>query len=177
MAQVMLDFFYDKYFSEDCVCDLSKTSSRWSENCKLHWEKTAIQTEKEKEDVDILSANMSSAIKKVEINQSFPRQPTADYLIDVIEYRIKVLALNDIVLIPAESKKIQSNIFISRKAGSLSLLLKPCEDLPLRLQTEGFINPMFRGTVLVDFHNSASNDVYLSAGSLICYLIMSPFIQ
>ena len=173
MAQAMMDFFDEKYFSEDCVCDLSKTSSRWSENCKLHMKKTAIKTEKE----DILSANMSSVIKKVEINQSFPRQPTADFLIDAIEYRIKVLALNDIVLLPAESKKIQSNIFISRKAGSLSLLMKPCEDLPLRLQTEGFINPMFRGTVLVDLHNSTSNDVYLSAGSLICYLIMSPFIR
>ena len=167
MTQAMLDLFDNKYFSEDCVCDLSKTSSRWSENCKLHLKKTAVKT-----DVD-----QQTEIKKVEINQSFPRQPTTDYLIDAIEYRIKVLALKDIVVIPGESEKIESNIFISRKAGSLSLLIKPCEDLPLRLQTEGFINPMFRGTVLVDFHNSTSNDVYLSDGSLICYLIMSPFIQ
>ncbi len=176
MTQSMLDFFDDKYFSKDCVCDLSKTSNRWSENCKLHQKKTVEKTIK-KEDENILSTSLSSVIKKVEINQSFPRQPTSDYLIDAIEYRIKVLTLNDIVLLPGQSKTITTNIYITRKAGTLSFLLKPCEDLPVRLQTEGFINPMFRGTVIVDLQNLTSDDVYLSAGNLICYLIMSPFIQ
>jgi hypothetical protein len=33
----------------------------------------------------------SSSVAKVVINQSFPRQPADDTLLDVIEYRIKLL--------------------------------------------------------------------------------------
>ena len=187
MAQAMLSFFDEKYFSDDCTCDLSKTSNRWAECCTVH-NKNTTESSHEKEvlnnnvrappeDVSLGLLAPSKMVIPVEINQSFPRQPSTNYLINMIEYRIKMLVPYDVKFHPGEVKKIQTNTHITRKAGKLSLLVKPGDNLPLRFLSEGLINPSFRGVLTVLLQNPSSNDIYLSAGNAVGYLILSPFIE
>ena len=65
----------------------------------------------------------------VEINQSFPRQPTSESLSSLIEYRIKILAAEDLKFRPGEGIKVRTNTMVTRKAGKLSMLMKPAENL------------------------------------------------
>ena len=116
-----------------------------------------------------------SEVVQIDINQSFPRQPTQDHLSMMIEYRIRVLSNHPSVFKPGEAIPIHTNIRVTRKAGRLSLLLKSAEGLPLRL-AEGLINPSFRGRLSVYFENPSSENVHLPAGSNVAYLILTPFI-
>ena len=111
------------------------------------------------------------------ICQAFPRQPTDDKLANLIEYRIKVLSSNNEVFESGQSKKIETNIRIGRKPGRLSLLLKPADNLELRLMTEGFISPMLRGKIPVELQNPSLEGQHLPAGSIVGYLILTPFIR
>ena len=170
MAQAMMDFFDPTYFSEKCVCQ----SPPNGEQCEVHQKPIQpIQpecgmsaAEEEKSDVPL-----------VEINQSFPRQPPQDYLAKMIEYRIRCLSAYGQMIKPGEIKKIPTNVTITRKSGKLSILLKPPEHLPLRFTSEGLLSPTFRGCLSVGFENSTGENIYLSAGSTVGYLVLSPFIH
>ena len=118
-----------------------------------------------------------NALPIVTICQSFPRQPLDNKLADLIEYRIKVLSSHNEVLESGQSKKIETNIRIGRKPGRLSLLLKPAENLELRLLSEGFISPMLRGKIPVVLQNPSPEGQHLPAGSIVGYLILVPFIN
>ena len=177
MAQSVLSFFDDRYFSKDCSCDLTKTSDEGVENCKLHFNNIAKDNE-ENELNRLISDNkpIATVVKRVEINQSFPRQPNEN-LINLIEYRIKVLSSQDIMFHAGEVKMVHTNTCVTRKAGRLSMLMKASENLPLRFLSEGLINPTYRGYLPVNLQNPSGDNVYISAGSLICYLILTPFIE
>jgi deoxycytidine triphosphate deaminase len=129
-----------------------------------------------KRKVEIDEGIKTKAFKFV-INQSFPRQPTEDSLIDVIEYRIKLLSTESVVFLPGEHKIIKTCAEIVRKAGRLSLLMKPPDNLALRFLSEGFISPSFRGDISVNLQNANNEELHLSAGTVVGYLIMSPFVQ
>ena len=118
-----------------------------------------------------------NALPTVSICQAFPRQPTDDKLLDLIEYRIKVLSSHNEVFESGQSKKIETNIRIGRKPGRLSLLLKPADNLELRLLSEGFISPMLRGKIPVELQNPSPEGQHLPAGSVVGYLILTPFIR
>ena len=113
----------------------------------------------------------------VEINQSFPRQPTIDNLINMIEYRIKIMCTNNEIFESGQTKKIETNIRITRKPGRLSLLLKPADNLELRLISEGFISPMLRGKIPVELQNPSPEGQHLPSGTVVGYLILTPFIS
>ena len=57
------------------------------------------------------------------------------------------------------------------------MLLKPAENFSLRCQNEGIINPSFRGNVTLQFVNSTYAHVVIAAGSLVGYLILTPFVE
>ena len=122
-------------------------------------------------------STMLNAMPLVNICQSFPRQPLDNKLADLIEYRIKVLGSYNEVLESGQTKKIETNIRIGRKPGRLSLLLKPAENLELRLLSEGFISPMLRGKIPVVLQNPSPEGQHLPAGSIVGYLILVPFIR
>ena len=165
MANAMLTFFDQRHFSENCCC----LSDEMSEGCPLHNPPTSVALESE--------AYIPSKVLPVEINQSFPRQPTLECLLPLIEYRIKILAAADHKFLPGQEGIIRTNTSITRKAGKLSILLKPAENLPVRCLSEGLISPSFRGPLSVKFENWSSNNVRLSAGSLLAYLVLTPFIE
>ena len=178
MAQAMLNFFYDRYFSSECSCGLD-TSNKLNLKCQIHSSKKPEIPENEKyvPKYQIFPENSFCKTTSIEINQSFPRQPIADNLQDSIEYRIKILADEDLKFPPGEIMKIKTNLNITRKPGKLSMLLKSCEHFPLRFISEGFINPAFRGKLTLHLQNLNDKDIYINSKSLIAYLIMSPFIQ
>ena len=199
MEKTALNFFDEQYFSEACLCDMNQSDScplhkvnvedqrnkkttplfeesyclepclcdrNQSKSCPLH--KVNIEVQREKK--------TTQAVKLVEINQSFPKQPTND-LIPFIEYRVKLFACEEIIFFPGEHKSIQTNTSITRKYGRLSLLVKPAENHPLKCQNEGFLNPSFRGNVSLQFGNAKYEHVIIVAGSLVGYLILTPFIE
>ena len=165
MTNAMYSFFDQRHFSEDCCCLSDETSVE----CPHHNPPitTALESEGYK----------PPKVMPVEINQSFPRQPALECLLPLIEYRIKILAADDHKFLPGKEGTVRTNTSITRKAGKLSMLLKPAENLPLRCLSEGLISPSFRGSLSVKFENWSSNDIHLSAGSLLAYLVLTPFIE
>ena len=199
MEQAALNFFDEKYFSEACLCDINQNSS-----CPIHTVKEEDKRKKKTTPVleqeyfpepclcdkdqntycplhnlnkDVESQKKPTyLVKLVEVNQSFPKQPTND-LIPFIEYRVKLFACEQIIFFPGEYKPIQTNTSISRKYGRLSLLIKTAENFPLNCRNEGFLNPSFRGNVALQFENVKYDHVVITAGSLVGYLIFTPFIE
>ena len=165
MANAMLSFFDQRHFSEDCCCHSTEMDVR----CTLHNPSTITDLESEE--------YIPSKVLPVEINQAFPRQPALECLLPLIEYRVKILASDDFKFLPGQEGKVRTNTSITRKAGKLSMLLKPAENLPVRCLSEGLISPSFRGLISVKFENWSSNNVHLSAGSLVAYLVLTPFIE
>ena len=165
MANAMLSFFDQRHFSEECCC----LKDEMNEGCPLHNPPTSQALES--------GGYAPPKVLPVEINQSFPRQPALEYLLPLIEYRIKILALDDYIFQPGHGGKVRTNTSITRKAGKLSMLLKPAENLSLRCVSEGLINPLFRGLLSVEFENCGADKVHICAGSLLAYLVMTPFIK
>ena len=199
MEQSALNFFDEKYFSAACLCDINQNDS-----CPFHPVKEEDQRNKKTTPVleqeyfpepclcdgnqktycplHKLNTNVECQkkstypVKLVEVNQSFPKQPTND-LIPFIEYRVKLFACEEIIFFPGEHKSIQTNTLITRKYGRLSLLVKPAENYPLKCQNKGFLNPSFRGNVSLQFGNAKYEHEIIVAGSLVRYLILTPFIE
>lgn len=171
MAQALLDFFDEDYFSHSCTCGSSPSAD--PEGCEVHGKvaEPALPTHDTPNE-----KGSTSDVVQIDINQSFPRQPTQDHLTMMIEYRIRVLSNHSSVIKAGGAISIQTNINVTRKAGKLSLLLKSAEGLPLRL-AEGLISPTFRGNLSVYFENPTSENVHLPAGSNVAYLILTPFIK
>ena len=170
MAQAMLDFFDPTFFSEKCTCESPSNGG----HCEAHQKQIPLSLP----ECEMSTADEErSIVPQVEINQSFPRQPAQDYLTRMIEYRIRMLSSYSQVIKPGEIKKMRTNVTITRKSGKLSILLKSPENLPLRFISEGLLSPAFRGSLSVCFENSTSENIYLSPGSSLGYLVLTPFIQ
>ena len=165
MVNAMLSFFDQRRFSDECCCQ----DNDMDEKCPLHNPSATTALESE--------GYIPQKVMPVEINQSFPRQPTLECLLPLIEYRIKILASDDYKFLPGQEVKVRTNTSITRKTGKLSMLLKPAENLPLRCLSEGLISPSFRGSLSVKFENWGSDNVHLCAGSLLAYLVLRPFIE
>ena len=168
MATDMHSFFDHRHFARNCCCHTGENQE--GERCPVHNLTTIPSYEPE-------DFAKESKVLSVEINQSFPRQPTSESLSSLIEYRIKILAAEDLKFRPGEGIKVRTNTMVTRKAGKLSMLMKPAENLPLRFLSEGLISPLFRGPLTVELQNSSGTNVHLGAGCLIAYMVLTPFIE
>ena len=169
MAEADMHGFFDhRHFARDCCCHSEENQD--GERCPVH-NLTALPSY---EPADFAN---ETKVLPVEINQSFPRQPTSESLSSLIEYRIKILAAEDLKFRPGEGIKVRTNTMVTRKAGKLSMLMKPAENLPLRFLSEGLISPLFRGPLTVELQNSSGTNVHLGAGSLVAYMVLTPFIE
>ena len=143
-AADMHGFFDQRHFARDCCCHSEENQD--GERCPVH----NLSALSSYEPADCAN---ETKVLPVEINQSFPRQPTSESLSSLIEYRIKILAAAE------------------------SMLMKPAENLPLRFLSEGLISPLFRGPLTVELQNSSGTNVHLGAGSLVAYMVLTPFIE
>ena len=108
------------------------------------------------------------------VGPSFPKEPDHD-LRHLIDYRIKLLLKEDILLEPADSHLVATCCKISCKSPNLSMHLKGYENLPVTFESEGFISPKYNGTVYVKLNNFSNNQVKLPSGAILGYLILQPY--
>lgn len=168
----MLTFFDEHYFSEKCSCDTSNDDLE--NNCEYH-ARTGVENT-----VSIKNSSSKSTtndVQIVNISQSFPRQPVENYLTNMIEYRVKILLVQDKVFTPGESGPVLTNINVKRKPGKLSLMILAPENTSLRFLSEGIISPNFRGQLSVHLQNPTCNQTQLNVGAIVGYLILKPFLN
>ena len=108
------------------------------------------------------------------VGPSFPREPEHD-LRHLIEYRIKLLLKEEILLEPSESQLVATCCKISCKSPNLSMHLKGYENLPVTFESDGFISQKYNGTVFVKLSNFKNNQVKLPSGATVGYLILQPY--
>ena len=158
MAQEMLSFFDQNYLTEsqdqqNLFGDEETNISDFEEN-KLEEEKNVIT-----------------------INQTSLRQPKSKSMLEALEYRLKVQASSSSTLLPGETRKFLTNIEIGKKPVKLSLLLKSAEMAGVRFLSEGYINPTWKGRVSVTLQNANCANAIIPAGTVVAFLILSPFVQ
>ena len=154
------DFFDQNYFFEDCFCQTEDKTCEYHQN----------QAQNPEE-------NTNAAVQQVDINQSFPRRPLQEELLPMIEYRIKILLNYDVILKPGQTQEVETNLTVRRKCGNLSLLILSAEQKFTTFCSEGFVNPNMRGRLTVALSNPHTTDVYLTAGTLVCFLILAPYVK
>ena len=108
------------------------------------------------------------------IGPSFPREPDHD-LRHLIDYRVKLLLKDDILLDPSESQLVATCCKISCKSPNLSMHLKGYENLPVTFESDGIVSQKFNGTVFVKLSNFKNNQVKLPSGAILGYLILQPY--
>ena len=84
---------------------------------------------------------------------------------------------NDIILKPGQIQEVQTNVIIKRKCGNLSMLVLGSEDKSIRFYSEGYVNPNMRGRITVVLCNPHCADIHLSAGTIVGFLILAPFVK
>lgn len=94
---------------------------------------------------------------------------------------MRVLSSRSYTFYPGEVKLVRTNVSINRRPGRLSLLLKPCEKpyetAGLRFLSEGFLCPTKRGELTVTLQNPSENKVFLTSGSLVGFVVLTPFVK
>lgn len=155
MAQEILDFFDEKLYNVE-EPKAKKIKTKQMNEAKIEQEK--------------------EICPKVHLNQSFPRQPCDDYIASQIEYRVKILSSNSISLQPGEIKDTVTNLVFSKKLNKLAMHVKRTERQDFQLISEGFINPNQKGELSVKLVNSSNNTLYIPAGDIVGYLILTPFL-
>ena len=93
----------------------------------------------------------------------------------LIEYRIKLLLKHNVVIHSGESQKIETVCILNKKLSKLSLMLKSYEHLPVVFESEGAINSKFNGRIKVTLTNYSIQNVKMSAGAPVGYLILQPY--
>ena len=127
------------------------------------------------------SNDMAERLEKYEdgepdymISSSFPKEPEHD-LRHLIDYRIKLLLKDEVLLGPSDSQLVATCCKISCKPPNLSMHLKGYENLPVTFESDGFISPKYNGIVYVKLSNFSNNQVKLPSGAIVDYLILQPF--
>ena len=108
------------------------------------------------------------------IDSSFPQEPEYS-LRHLIDYRIKLLLKDEVVLESSETQLVATCCKISNRSPNLSMHLKGYEHLPVSFENEGIISSKFHGVVYVKLTNYSSNTVRLPPGAIVGYLILQPY--
>ena len=107
------------------------------------------------------------------INASFPKQPK-NILKHLIEYRIKLLLKDEVLMEAGETQLVATSCKIERRSSDLSLLIKQPEILPFTFGSEGYIHPGFHGRVLIKLTNYCTEPRKILPGTVVGYVILSP---
>ena len=110
----------------------------------------------------------------VHISQTFPKQPSNSFLASMLEYRIKIQSKVSSTLEPGESKNLETNLVIMKKPNNLAMHIKKADNHCFHF-AEGFINPAHKGPIAVYVENTSKHVQFIPAGSIIAYLILSPY--
>ena len=129
-------------------------------------------------DVDMIEfqrlSDYEESVPDYKISSEFPKIPEEN-LRHLIDYRIKLLLKDDLLLEPSDSQLVATCCKISCKSPTLSMHLKGYENLPVTFESDGFVSPKYNGTVYVKLSNFTNNQVKLPSGAILGYLILQPY--
>ena len=108
------------------------------------------------------------------INTTFPKQPKKK-LKHLIEYRIKLLLKDEVLIEAGETQLVATSCKIERRSSDLCLLIKPPENLPFTFGSEGYIHGGFHGRVLIKLTNYCAEPRKILPGAVVGYIILSPY--
>ena len=133
----------------------------------------------------VLTVNMDMTdfdpIEQVEedydLEDFFP-SPIPYHLQPLIEYRVKLLLKKDTFFSAGETQVVNTSCMLKgkvRKNQNLSMHLIPYENLPLSLESKGYISRRYSGRVVIKLTNYSATNIKLSAGTAVAYIVMQPF--
>ena len=107
------------------------------------------------------------------INTTFPKQPK-NTLKHLIEYRIKLLLKDEVLMESGETQLVATSCKIERRSSDLCLLLKPSENLPFTFGSEGYIHGGYHGRIMIKLSNYCTEPRKILPGAVVGYVILSP---
>ena len=124
--------------------------------------------------VDMVEFNQLEEIEEDYILEDFFPTPLPYPLQPLIEYRIKLLTKENVVLLGGESLQVNTACVIKKK-NTLAMHIKPYENLPVKFESSGYINTNYRGRIVVKLINYNSKKIKLCSGTPVGYIVMQPF--
>ena len=105
-----------------------------------------------------------------DISHYFPLQPSPD-LVDLIDYRIKLLLSETITIKPGEYRKVWTLCRISRNLPFFTIYVKNNPALPIMVDSDVFIPQSSRGEyVSLNVFNISNEVVTVPSGICVAYL-------
>ena len=101
-----------------------------------------------------------------------PPEPILKHLID---YRVKLLLKEDLVLHPGQEELVATACMIGDGIADFCLHIKRSENIPLTLLSEGYISELFSGRILVKLANYRGETIRLFAGTEVGFVIVNTF--
>ena len=101
-----------------------------------------------------------------------PPNPSSKHLID---YRVKLLLKNDLVLTQGQEVLAPTACIIEEGIPDFCLLIKKSDNTPLTLLSEGNISELFRGRIHIKLANYKSEIVTLYSGTEVGFLLVNNF--
>ena len=109
-----------------------------------------------------------------DITSFFPAE-VQSHLHPLIGHRIKLLLKKSVVIHSGETQNVETACILDQKISKLSMMLKSYEHIPVVFESEGTINSRFRGRVKVTLTNYSFQNVKMSAGAPVGYIVLQPF--
>ena len=109
-----------------------------------------------------------------EINSVFPVE-VQYHLRHLIEYRIRLLLKERVVIESGESKVVETACILHKRLPNLAIHLKGNKELPLTFESDGYISPKFKGRLSVKLTNHTKSQIHLHDTMTVGYCILQPF--
>ena len=93
----------------------------------------------------------------------------------LIDYRVKLLLKEDIVLQPGHEILVKTACTIGNGITDFCLHIKKSENIPLTLLSEGYISELFTGRVVLKLVNYTGEKIRLCGGSEVGFIIINSF--
>ena len=124
--------------------------------------------------IDMVEFNKMEEIEDDYILEDFFPKTLPYPLHPLIEYRIKLVTKENIILLGGESLQVNTACVIKKK-NQLTMHIKPYENLPVKFESCGYIDTNYRGRVSVKLVNYASKKIKMCSGTSVGYIVMQPF--
>ena len=103
------------------------------------------------------------------------KSPESISLIPLIEFRVKLLLKEDIILYPGEDTVVETACLIGKGVSDFCLHILKNEKIALQLLSEGYISDLFIGRVVLKLANFKGERIKLCSGTEVAYIIVNTF--
>ena len=125
--------------------------------------------------VDMAEFNQMEEIEDYYLEDFFPK-PLPEHIQPFIEHRIKLVLKESTIFVRGETEIVNTACVIKgkmkNKRGKLSMHIIPYENLPLTLESCGYIDGNFQGRIVVQLVNYSGDVRRFSSGTPVGYIIM-----